>query len=250
MIKIKRFLDYKKCIKCNREFLIVDTKKINDKEYICRDCSYERGYTTKNTQSRGKPTQATFSIEFETSKRDDKLLELIKYGFIGCSDSSIGGREWKSQIYNNKKSFHADCKKLDKFKEFVGNDCGTHIHCGTKHKEIIQIYREEIFKPLLEEMENNIAKTRKFWGRYFSHYCERYIRNHDRFCAINVWSSVETIEYRLLKFKNAKQYIKVADFCIDTTKYINFCISKGDFNCEKAKKLGLNILKKYKEVNS
>ena len=119
---------------------------------------------------------------------------------------------------------------------------------GTKYKTILQIYRIAIFGPLLEEMVKHKDITSKFWGRYFSHYCERYIEGNDRYCAINVWSSVETLEFRILKFIDAKQYIRAADFCIDTTKYINYCISKTNFNEKEAGKLGLNILEKYKEV--
>lgn len=248
MIKIKRFLVYRKCIKCNREFLDVDTNKINDKEYICHRCSQTRGYSTRNTNNKGKITQASFSFEFETSRQESELFELVKYGFIGCSDGSIGGREWKSPIYYNKKTFHAICRKIDKFKKYVGNDCGTHLHCGTPYKEALQIYREYIFKPILEEMDCNEIKTKNFWGRNFGYYCEKYIGTRDRYCAINVWSSVNTLEYRLLKFQNAKQYIRAADFCIDTTKYINYFIGKGNFNEERAEKLGQIILKKYKEV--
>ena len=61
-------------------------------------------------------------------------------------------------------------------------------------------------------------------------------------------SSVETLEFRLLKFKNSKQYIRASDFCIDTTKYINYHIAKGKFDSNKAKKIGKIILKKYMEV--
>ena len=61
-------------------------------------------------------------------------------------------------------------------------------------------------------------------------------------------SSVDTLELRLLKFKNAEQYIKACDFCIDTTRYINNFIGSEDFDTEKAKKIGKIIAKKYKEV--
>lgn len=90
--------------------------------------------------------------------------------------------------------------------------------------------------------------TKKFWGRYFNGYCQGEIQNNTRYNSFNTLSSVETLEFRLLKFKNSKQYIKAADFCIDTTRYINHNMKKDNFNQENAKKLGEIILKKYKEV--
>lgn len=247
MLKIKRFLKYGKCIKCNKEFLSFELYKINDKEHICNNCGAERGYTTRNENKKGKPTQMSFSFEFETNKRDNELLELRKYDFIGCQDGSISGSEWKSPIFNNKRSFHAICRKLEKFKKYVGSSCGTHLHVGTYYKNKIMEYEHEIFEPILKEMKLNKKATTKFWGRFFNGYCESQIR-HSRYNAFNTRSSVETLEFRLLKFKNAKQYIRAADFCIDTTRYINYHIKKENFNSEQAKKVGQVILKKYKEV--
>ncbi len=247
MLKIKRFLKYEKCVKCNNEFLSFEIDRINDKECICRRCSEEQEYTTKNSNEKGKPTQMSFSFEFETNKRDNELLELRKYDFIGCYDCSIGGMEFKSPIYNNRKSFHAICKKLDKFKNYVGRSCGTHLHVGTKYKQKVMRFEHEIFGPILEEIRNDEKTTKKFWGRYFNHYCQSQI-GCSRYNTFNTRSSVETLEFRLLKFKNSKQYIKAADFCIDTTRYINYHIRKEDFDSVQALKLGQTILKKYKEV--
>lgn len=248
MLKIKKFLKYEKCIKCKKEFLSIGVKRINEKEVICNHCSNEELYSTKNSETIGKPTQISCSFEFETNKKENYLFELTKYGFIGCYDGSIKGSEWKSPIYNNRKSFHVACKKLDKFKSYVGKNCGTHLHVGTKYKDKIQDYQYELFEPILQEMRDNKDITKKFWGRYFNSYCEGYIRDYTRYNAFNTMSSVETLEFRLLKFKNSKQYIRVADFCIDTTKYINYHIGKENFDIQKAKKIGQIILKKYKEV--
>lgn len=248
MLKIRRFLKYEKCIKCKNEFLSLAVQRVNDKECICVNCSQERGYTTRNINRVGKPTQMSFSFEFETNKRVNELYELAKYGFIGCYDGSISGSEWKSPIFNNRKSFHAVCRKLDKFRTYVGTSCGTHLHVGTPYKYKIRDYEEEIFSPILEEMRNDEKKTKKFWGRYFNHYCQGRVIPHDRYKCFNTLSSVETLEFRLLKFKNSKQYIRAADFCIDTTRYINYHIQKENFDSEKAKKIGQNILEKYKEV--
>lgn len=247
MLKIRRFLKYEKCIKCKKEFLSLDVYKVNEKERICTICSMGNGYSTKNSTKIGKPTQMTFSFEFETNKKDNELYELTKYGFIGCHDGTIGGYEWKSGIYNNKKSFHAICRKLDKFRTYVGKSCGTHLHVGTPYKEKIRKYQREIFSPILEEMKSNEKLTKKFWGRFFNHYCRSNIGN-DRYNSFNTLSSVETLEFRLLKFKNSKQYIRAADFCIDTTRYINYNMKKENFDIEDAQKLGRIILKKYKEV--
>ena len=248
MLKIRRFLKYEKCIKCKKEFLSLGVRRVNEKEYICLDCSSGHGYSTRNANVVGKPTQMSFSFEFETNKKEDELFELTKYGFIGCSDCSISGYEWKSCIFNNKKSFHAVCRKFDKFRTYVGKTCGTHLHVGTPYKQKIREYEKELFEPILKEMRENEKITKKFWGRFFNGYCQGYALPNTRYKCFNTLSSVETLEFRLLKFKNSKQYIRAADFCIDTTKYINYHIQKEDFDQAKAKKLGQVILEKYKEV--
>ena len=97
-------------------------------------------------------------------------------------------------------------------------------------------------------MTNDRRKTEKFWGRYFGHYCQAGIEDYCRYNAFNTMSSVDTLEFRLLKFKSAEQYIKACDFCIDTTRYINNFIGSEDFDTEKAKKIGAIIARKYKEV--
>ena len=248
MLRIKRFLEYKKCSYCNQEFLAYELRKTDKTDYICNECRKVHGYSTKNTNFKGKQTKTSFSFEFETSSRTPKLYELLKYNFLGCSDCSIEGFEWKSPIFYSRKTFHYVCKKLDKFANFVGESCGTHLHVSTQYKEKIDKYKRELFIPILEEMKSNKEKTIKFWGRYFNHYCKSEIRDYDRYNAFNTVSSVSTLEFRLLKFINAEQYIRACDFCIDTTNYINKLIEKEDFNEEQAKKMGTVIAKKYREV--
>lgn len=248
MLKIRRFLKYEKCIKCKKEFLSLDVYRVNDKECICHECSQEKSYCTKNIIQIGKQTQMSFSFEFETDYYCNELYELSKYGFIGCKDGSIDGSEWKSAIFYNKKSFHAICRKLDKFRIYVGENCGTHLHVGTPYKNKIFKYEHEIFEPILTELRNNRQKTERFWGRYFNEYCLETIHHGNRRNSFNTMSSVETLEFRLLKFVNSNQYIRAADFCIDTTRYINYHIQREDFDYIDAKKLGQTILNKYKEV--
>lgn len=248
MLKIKRFLEYKKCSSCGQEFLSYDVKKINNKDYICSSCSCGHCYSTKNYKYQGKQTKMSFSFEFETSSRSNSLFELTKYNFIGCSDCSIQGLEWKSPIFYNRKSFHTICRKIDKFSKFVGNSCGTHLHVSTPYKAKMEKYKRELFQPILNEMIICKEKTIKFWGRYFGSFCQAQIRDFNRYNSFNTVSSVNTLEFRLLKFINAEQYIRACDFCIDTTRYINNFIGKEDFDTEKAKEIGNNIAKKYKEV--
>ena len=108
-------------------------------------------------------------------------------------------------------------------------------------------YDRDIFEHILNEMRLNMEETKEFWGRYFGEYCEATISD-DRYNSFNTRSSVETLEFRLLKFINAKQYIRACDFCIWVTRYINYHIKKESFNSVSAKKVGSYILKKYKEV--
>lgn len=250
MLKIRRFLEYKKCICCGNEFLIYEMTKINKQEYICNSCNNYNDYYTKNWTYKGKKKDISFSFEFETSSATKCLTELAKYNFIKCDDCTIGGYEWKSPIFYSKKAFHNICKKIGKFAKFVGDDCGTHLHISTPYKTLINRYRNEIFKPILNLMKQDREKTIKFWGRYFGDYCESEIFTGDRYNAFNTLSSVETIEFRLLKFVNSEQYIRASDFCIEITKLINNSINKRQLNTEEAEKIGKAIAEKYMEVIS
>lgn len=247
MLKIRRFLEYKKCASCGREFLAYEVEKINKKDCICVVCKQAHGYTTRNYNFQGKETQISFSFEFETCSRAKELYELTKYNFIGCTDGTIGGLEWKSPIFYNRRAFHNICRKINKFSQYVGETCGTHLHVSTPYKRRMEEYKRELFTPILEEMIGDRRTTQKFWGRYFGYYCRAAIEDV-RYNTFNTKSSVETLEFRLLKFINAEQYIKACDFCIDTTRFINRYIGSSDFNRVKAIQIGNIIAEKYKEV--
>lgn len=247
MLKIRRFLEYRRCASCGKEFISCAIEKINKKDYVCSFCRESHSYCARNRNYQGKQTQISFSFEFETGYRSKELYELLKYKFLACYDGSIAGLEWKSPIFYNRKIFHSICKKIDKFSRFVDNSCGTHLHVSTQYKDKIKEYENQLFTPILNEMSNNRQKTEKFWGRYFSHYCRKEISDC-RYNSFNTRSSVETLEFRLLKFINSEQYIRACDFCIDITKYINNVISKDNFNDAQAVKVGQTILNKYREV--
>ena len=247
MLKIRRFLEYARCSFCGKEELSYRLQKFNKREYICHECRTCNTYSTKNNNEKGKKKSISFSFEFETSSRAKSLFELKKYGFIPCSDCTIEGFEWKTPIFNSRKSFHYVCRKIDKFAGCVGRSCGTHLHVSTPYKFLMEKYKVQLFSPILEVMINDENKTIKFWGRYFNDYC-RSVISTSRYNAFNTMSSVETLEFRLLKFINAEQYIRAADFCIDTTRYINSLIGRENFNSESARLVGITIAEKYKEV--
>ena len=247
MLKIKRFLEYRKCSVCGEEYISTSINKINKNDYICRNCATSHDYYTKNNIYKGNKTQMSFSFEFETSSKAKELYELLKYKFIGCSDCTINGLEWKSPIFYNRKSFHTICRKLNKFAKYVGTSCGTHLHVSTLYKDRIREYEVQLFTPILNVMIQDRDATEKFWGRYFGHYCRAGIED-DRYNSFNTRSSVDTLEFRLLKFKSARQYIRACDFCIDTTRYINTFIGRETFDNNKALKMGEIIAEKYKEV--
>lgn len=249
MLKIRKFLKYRKCIKCGKEYISFQVEEFNHKkDCICFNCENVRGYSTRNNETKGKKTEMSFSFEFETSSKTKELYELYKYGFIACYDGTIGGAEWKSAIFNNRKTFHYVCRQIDKFKKYVGTNCGTHLHVGTEYKDKIRDYENELFKPILKVMRDDLETTRKFWGREFGYYCRQFIEE-TRYNSFNTRSSVDTLEFRLLKFRNAEQYIKACDFCIWVTRYINYHIKKDNFNTAKAIKVGEFIKERYKEVS-
>ena len=76
MLKIKRFLQYRKCVCCGEEYLAYQVERINrNNDYLCSGCKTIKSYYQKNETYQGKETQISFSFEFETSSRNNSLYE-------------------------------------------------------------------------------------------------------------------------------------------------------------------------------
>lgn len=239
------------CAVCKKKVLAAFTKKVSKLGHICPACYTDKVYHTRNTLWKGKPRKdrLSFSIEFETSRNTDECYRLLGYGYIPTRDSSIGGSEWKSPIYCNLRVFRPVCfGVLDQLRHVVGNDCGTHIHVGVvlPVKYFVQDYWKEIFGPLVLYMKLHPTETTQFWGRVFNFYAREF--KGDRYCAFSAWTSCETLEFRLPRFKSAEQFYQVVKFCLKVTDMIvRTWLNVNDvFNARiEATRLGNRILRAY-----
>ena len=245
------------CRKCGSTEYKSAALHVNRYGYLCHYCQHNLDcYSLKNTQERGKPTKEFFSCSFEFETSCDcydcpEQMELLRLGFVPTEDGSIGGIEWKSPIYRNQRPFVAALNLIDALSlaDIVGQDCGTHLHVGVLQyttKDVVDSHGEDIFGPLTEEMLADRRTTIAFWGRFFTGYANHY--RNGRYTWINPDSRHKTLEYRLLKYRNKKQYLAASRFCFWVTDQLDKAITADGLGRKQRQQLADTILSKYKEV--
>lgn len=218
--------------------------------YICRACQSPESYSSKNHNYAGKSKNIhTISFEFETNVTPSNIYELLRYKFIHTVDSSIQGFEWKSPIYRDLRVLNKHAKKLDKYAYIVTDGCGTHIHVYSKAVEEQGYWLEEVWQyiwtPLINYMLGDKEGTVEFWGRDFSEYADWQVEGCSRYEAFSCHTSTGcTVEYRLPKFINSVQFMRVVKFARNCTELIDKRLGKG-ISKQKARRLGNAILKLY-----
>ena len=183
-------------------------------------------YSSDNNRRQGKVknTGDTFGWEFETSCSDlTARSEFIAAKFLPTSDCTVDV-EYKSPIYNGLNSISKTFTTFDKLiangNLKVGDNCGTHTHYGNREyinretMDYLRRFYHSLFVPLCEKMQVTSNKTAAFWGRDFTYYADKIDRysnalNHTNF--INLQHN-NTIEFRLCKYQNAEQMMRVARF--------------------------------------
>ena len=195
--------------------------------YMCEYHAFNiASYSTDNNRRQGKTkvSKDTFGWEFETSFSDLTARgELIAAKFLPTADCTVDV-EYKSPIYNGLNSISKTFTTFDKLIAGghlrIGEGCGTHTHYGNRDyidretMDYIRRFYHSLFVPLCEAIRENSDKTAAFWGRDFEYYASPINRNsyateHTNF--INVQHN-NTIEFRLVKYQNAEQMMRVARF--------------------------------------
>ena len=228
-----------KCLYCNN----VGVKAIPLKNrggrngYLCEAhaSSYgDRSYYDENSTLRGttKKHGFTFSMELEMSQPTTTMrAELLNCGFMPTQDSTTD-TEFKSPIWQSlnplPKKFNTIEKLLNDGEGAITNNEGTHFHVG--HREYINAttinyikrFYHSLFLPLCNIMLDNSEATKKLFGRNFCYWAKQINEDtnpneHSNF--INLQHD-NTIEFRLCKFVNTKQYMNVIKFCKDVTNTI------------------------------
>lgn len=242
-----------KCCICGESKLNIHY--VNLVGYVCEECTdKEEDYSTRNMKvldvKRPNKDGITFSFEFETSQNHPNCLILGKYGFIPTHDGSISGHEWKSPIFPTLTGVPQMLKNFDKLNlaRYTNGDCGTHIHVGTLEDSMKRKIRDQknvLFNPLVSVIQNDMNRTKKFWGREPNSYCRTSI-TEDRYSMFNTntGSGKPTLEFRLPKFVNAEQFYRLIKFSTETTRMIVKGYKEGEAKGMYVEEATLDVSKK------
>ena len=196
----------------------------------------------KNFINKTKAHGLTFGQEFETARTTARARAvLVENGYIPTHDSTVDV-EYKSSINNGLMAFAQLFKSIDKLiasgdidleRNSMGRamSCGAHMHVGhdlinngefddwgspmgrDANYPLRNMYHT-LFVPLSDIMNSNPEATKALYGRNFDEtdwacpITDRAIAtNHSNF--INL-QHTHTIEFRLCKYVNAEQYMRLA----------------------------------------
>ena len=243
-----------KCIICGMERNKDDMHKpYNHTGYVCRWCTTNKDYFTKNTKRSGKKTKSgfTYGFEFECkpiNKRATATMMVDK--FVPTRDCSLnhGMTELKSPIFYSKVGLKQKFEKASKLLRFDSQCCGQHIHIGNAKynshtKYWICCNYGKLFKPLSNHIASHKGYCEKIFGRAQNHYAKLindYTNPYDKYNFINVQHN-KTIEFRLAKFVTAEQYYNLVKMCEKIMKTLIDGYNKG----KSPDKVGDKILKIY-----
>jgi len=214
-------------------------------DYVCGHCSENSSYHDGNNLRVGRTNKLpSFSFEFEIGdeeafqdftctepvEMDDytdntfgmynhderpvrynrdtfysEALILKKYNFSKHHDSTVFA-EYKSPIYRDHLEMQTVIPVLNRLAHLVGKESGSHIHVHLRHKTLLQRHYSQILSPVLAYMACNPRETVDVWGRFFNHFCSMRYEQDSRYNVFNVDTSYQTLEFRLCKFRNGKQY--------------------------------------------
>ena len=210
---------------------------------FCQECADRMlSYFAENSTRKGKEkvNGFTYSMELETcgetnnNTRGASLkgrMELAEKGFVPTSDSTVD-IEFKSPIWEG---LNAPIKFMPSIEALMNSgdisideNCGTHFHVG--HREYIngetinyiRRFVHSIFIPLSNEMKAHPAETERLFGRPFAYWAtpideNTNAENHTNFANLQ---HDYTIEWRICKFRDAKQMSNAIRCCKDMTNAI------------------------------
>lgn len=243
------------------------SRRGNRQAYICQYHAEQlEAYSRENETRLGtiKANGFTFSQELETSYSDIiARIELLASGYLPTSDITVDC-EYKSAITNGLNSLAKHCVTIDRLiengnlsvEDTNGYEVGTHLHIGhSEHinrETINQLARfyHSLFVPLSKVMEANPQKTEALFGRGFGRWAQPV--NEDSWAGAHAnFINLEhayTVEFRILKYRNANQYMKAVHFCKDvmTALINNFILHFDDEPKDKRRYPNMTAYRKHK----
>lgn len=231
--------------------------------YMCEHHAHRlEGYSTENRNRVGtaKVNGFTCSIELETSfSTATARAELFANDYIATSDITVNA-EYKSPIMSGFNKLSKQCTTIEmlmaKDELDINESCGTHLHIG--HVEYINAetmgyirrFAHSLFIPLSEAIESDRAKAEAFFGRALGGWAIGInelssATQHKNF--INLEHN-PTIEFRQLKFVNAKQYMSAVKFCKDVVTAVinNFIKHFNDTDFDTTRYNDITAFRKHK----
>ncbi|ABO49392.1 hypothetical protein Dred_0854 [Desulforamulus reducens MI-1] len=202
-----------------------------------KDYNYHSFEVVGNRRKNARSNIWGFGVEIETLSTSPKQLVLLKKGFTPCYDSSVT-LEWKSPIFQSLVGFKGICKMIEKMDVEHG---GSHVHISVKRKDLFEDYYKEIFYPLAEYLDGSAYY--RIWGRQDNDYCELPGYPDSRYSWVNVQTKYNTVEWRLPKFLNAKQYYELVKWLINITWAVDNKLMKN----QRPGDVGQWILRTYQE---
>lgn len=203
--------------------------------FMCEEHAHDMmSYSTKNNSTHGteKVNPFTYGVELETSYSTEKArAEILQDGYIPTSDCTVDV-EYKSPIYQgmNALTKHAVTfgRLIDAGELKIGDECGTHTHIGHKTMinpttmEYIRRFYNSLFVPLSDEMKRNPEATERLFGRGFTYYAAPVNMESAATAHVNFINTQHgyTLEFRLVKFINADQYMNCVRCCKAITEAV------------------------------
>lgn len=243
------------CVVCKQ--VRFDCIRIARAGWLCLSCKaqkYNRTTSRNETYKGISDGLPAFSFELETAGTEaalEKALSVLAYGFIATRDGTVDV-EYKSPRYLSAKSALPALRAIDDWaEEGINEQCGTHLHVNCPLREHIS---DIVFHRLLEHCRHHTRETVAFWGRTFNGFCEGDTTS-GRYCAFSLCSHYPTLEWRLPRYRQFKQYLRVIQFCRRATKLISEQYALLPSDKVDADKLGQQVLNLYllalkEEVNN
>jgi len=224
-----------------------DCQKIHARHWLCADCKASKGsYRDSNDNYKGtQDSLPMFSFELEThGEPGEASLSLLAYGFIATEDGSVE-TEYKSPRFLSLAASLPALRAIDRFAgDAIDGHCGTHVHVDCRVKRLVS---PDVFAALGDYCRRHEVETIAFWGRTFNNYCS-YGTSNGRYDAFSLNSHYETIEWRLPRFRHAKQFCAVIRFVRQATKLLTDTYTYTPRDLIDVSALSQQILKLYKKA--